>query len=52
MDESQTPNTETRQPLLSVVMPVFREAAHLPAVLTAVRGSLRPMQFALRTRAC
>jgi len=40
MDESQTPNTETRQPLLSVVMPVFREAAHLPAVLTAVRGSL------------
>jgi len=40
MDESQTPNTETRQPLLSVVMPVFREAAHLPTVLTAVRGSL------------
>ena len=40
MDESQTPNTETRQRLLSVVMPVFREAAHLTAVLTAVRGSL------------
>jgi glycosyltransferase involved in cell wall biosynthesis len=40
MEGSQTPNTQTRQPFLSVVMPVFREGAHLPAFLSEVRGSL------------
>jgi polyisoprenyl-phosphate glycosyltransferase len=40
MEESQARNTEGSQPLLSVVMPVFREGAHLPAFLAAVRSSL------------
>jgi len=40
MEGSQTRKTQTRQPFLSVVMPVFREGAHLPAILAAVRSSL------------
>ena len=40
MEGSQTRNAQSRQPVLSVVMPVFREAAHLPATLAAVRNSL------------
>ena len=40
MEESQTHSTEARRPSLSVVMPVFREGAHLPAFLAAVRSSL------------
>ena len=40
MEESQTHSTEARQPLLSVVMPVFREGAHLPGILAAVRRFL------------
>jgi len=40
MEGSQTRNAQSRQPFLSVVMPVFREAAHLPATLAAVRSSL------------
>jgi polyisoprenyl-phosphate glycosyltransferase len=40
MEGSQAPNTQTRQSFLSVVIPVFREGAHLPAFLTAVRASL------------
>jgi glycosyltransferase involved in cell wall biosynthesis len=40
MEESQTRNTEASQLLLSVVMPVFREGAHLRAFLAAVRSSL------------
>src|SRR5438034_3603670 len=39
MEEFRTHSTEARQ-LLSVVMPVFREGAHLPGFLTAVRSSL------------
>ena len=40
MEASQTPNIQSRQPFLSVVMPVFREGANLPAILKAVRTSL------------
>jgi len=40
MDEPQTHNTEARQPLLSVVTPVFREGAQLHAFLAAVRSSV------------
>jgi glycosyltransferase involved in cell wall biosynthesis len=40
MEKSQTRNAENRQPFLSVVMPVFREGAHLPAILAAVRSFL------------
>jgi polyisoprenyl-phosphate glycosyltransferase len=40
MEESQTPNTQTRQSFLSVVMPVFREGVQLSAFLAAVRDSL------------
>ena len=40
MEGSQTRKTQTRQPFLSVVMPVLREGAHLPAILAAVRSSL------------
>ncbi len=40
MEESQTRNTEASQLLLSVVIPVFREGAHLRAFLAAVRSSL------------
>jgi polyisoprenyl-phosphate glycosyltransferase len=40
MEESRTPNTETKQPLLSVVMPVFREGEQLSAFLASVRDSL------------
>jgi glycosyltransferase involved in cell wall biosynthesis len=40
MDESQTPNTQTRQSFLSVVMPVFREGVQLSMFLSAVRSSL------------
>jgi len=39
MEEFRTHSTEARQ-LLSVVMPVFGEGAHLPAFLAAVRTSL------------
>src|SRR5437867_12415197 len=40
MEESQTRSTEARQPFLSVVMPVFREGAHLLGFLAAIRSSL------------
>jgi glycosyltransferase involved in cell wall biosynthesis len=40
MEESQTPNIQTRQSFLSVVMPVFREGVQLSAFLAAVRDSL------------
>src|SRR5215471_5032123 len=40
MEGSLKPNTETRQPLLSVVMPVFREGAQLSTFLAAVCSSL------------
>jgi polyisoprenyl-phosphate glycosyltransferase len=40
MDESQTHSTGATQLLLSIVMPVFREGAHLPGFLAAVRSSL------------
>jgi polyisoprenyl-phosphate glycosyltransferase len=40
MEESQTRSSEVSQPLLSVVMPVFREGAHLPGFLAAVRTSV------------
>jgi Glycosyltransferases involved in cell wall biogenesis len=40
MEESQTPNTQTRQSFLSVVMPVFREGVQLSAFLAVVRDSL------------
>ena len=40
MEESQTPNTQTREPFLSVVIPIFREAVQLSAFLVAVRNSL------------
>jgi glycosyltransferase involved in cell wall biosynthesis len=40
MVESQPPDSHTRQPLLSVVTPVFREGAQLSAFLMAVRDSL------------
>lgn len=45
MDEPQTHNREARQPLLSVVMPVFREGAHLPTFLAAVRSSVEECQL-------
>ena len=38
MEESRSP--QLRQPLVSVVIPVFREGAHLPIFLAAVRSSL------------
>jgi len=34
------PNAQSKQPFLSVVMPVFREGAHLRGFLAAVRSSL------------
>ncbi len=40
MDEPETRDTQARQPLLSIVMPVFGEGAHLHAFLAAVRSSL------------
>jgi glycosyltransferase involved in cell wall biosynthesis len=40
MEESQMDSTELRQPLVSVVMPVFREGTHLAGFLAAVRSSL------------
>ena len=40
MQEFQTNNTQSTQPFVSIVMPVFREGAHLPAILAAVRSSL------------
>jgi glycosyltransferase involved in cell wall biosynthesis len=40
MEELQMPNAQSIQPLLSVVMPVFREGAHLAAFLAAVRTSV------------
>jgi len=40
MEGSQTRNAQNSPPLLSVIMPVFREGGHLPAVLAAVRRSL------------
>jgi glycosyltransferase involved in cell wall biosynthesis len=39
MEGSQTPNTQIR-PFLSVVIPAFREGAHLSAILAAVRSAL------------
>jgi polyisoprenyl-phosphate glycosyltransferase len=39
MEESQTRNAQARR-FVSVVMPVFREGPHLPAILAAVRSSL------------
>jgi glycosyltransferase involved in cell wall biosynthesis len=39
MEGSQTPNTQT-PPLLSLVLPVFREGAQLSTFLAAVRSSL------------
>jgi polyisoprenyl-phosphate glycosyltransferase len=39
MEGSQTPNTETR-PLLSLVLPVFREGVQLSMFLAALRSSL------------
>ena len=41
MEESQTPNTETKQSFVSVVIPVFREGVQLSAFLALVRDSLR-----------
>jgi glycosyltransferase involved in cell wall biosynthesis len=38
MEESHSP--QLREPLVSVVIPVFREAAHLPIFLSEVRRSL------------
>jgi len=40
MEESQTPNTETGQTFLSVVVPVFREGVQLSAFLASVRDFL------------
>ena len=40
MEESQTPNTETEQSVLSVVVPVFREGVQLSAFLASVRDFL------------
>ncbi len=40
MEGSQARNAQNRQPFLSVVMPVFRDGAHLPAILAAVRSFL------------
>ena len=40
MEESQTPNTETGQSFLSVVVPVFREGVQLSAFLASVRDFL------------
>jgi glycosyltransferase involved in cell wall biosynthesis len=40
MEESQTRNADNSRPFLSVVIPVFREGAHLPVILAAVRSSL------------
>ncbi len=39
MEGSQPPNTQIR-PFLSVVIPAFREGAHLSAILAAVRSAL------------
>lgn len=41
MEESQTPNTETKQSFISVVIPVFREGVQLSAFLALVHDSLR-----------
>jgi polyisoprenyl-phosphate glycosyltransferase len=40
MEESRTDNVVKNQHFLSVVMPVFREGAHLPSFLAAMRTSL------------
>ena len=40
MEASQTRSAQQKQPFLSVVMPVFREGAHLSAILAAVRSSM------------
>jgi glycosyltransferase involved in cell wall biosynthesis len=40
MEASQTRSAQNKQPFLSVVMPVFREGAHLSAILAAVRSSM------------
>jgi polyisoprenyl-phosphate glycosyltransferase len=40
MEESQITNAQARRPLLSLVLPVFREGAQLSTFLAAVRGSL------------
>ena len=41
MEESQTPNTVTKQSFVSVVIPVFREGVQLSAFLALVRDALR-----------
>jgi glycosyltransferase involved in cell wall biosynthesis len=41
MEESRIRSPESRQPLLSVVMPVFREGSHLHGFLAEVRCSLQ-----------
>jgi glycosyltransferase involved in cell wall biosynthesis len=40
MDESQAPSTKPRAPALSIVMPVYREGAHLPGFLVAIHSSV------------
>ena len=40
MEGSQPRNAQNSQPFLSVIMPVFREGAHLPAILADVRSFL------------
>jgi polyisoprenyl-phosphate glycosyltransferase len=40
MEPSPTGNMEATRPLVSVIMPVFREGAHLHGILTDVRKSL------------
>jgi glycosyltransferase involved in cell wall biosynthesis len=40
MEEFRTLNRRVQQPLLSVVLPAYREGAHLPAFLAAVRTSV------------
>src|SRR4029450_9396710 len=39
MDESREIRTDTKPPLLSIVMPVFREGAQLASFLSAVRSA-------------
>ena len=46
MDESQEISTEPRPPLLSIVMPVFREGAQLASFLSAVRNATEQCDLA------
>jgi glycosyltransferase involved in cell wall biosynthesis len=45
MEGSQKPNLQIKQPLVSIVIPVFREGAQLSTFLTAVRSSLSQCNF-------